>query len=274
MKSIEEIVGSDNVNHLTGLGEKRYAVSQFDRTSEVCKSFDDLPLDPYCGEGRGELSGGKHRFRRYDDFKMEYCYTGRCWKSELLPHRPFIQSPKFNYAVGGIERHLEHLLIDPSAELNSLFNAFGFDKNRLFHAKTHQIRVVVTKDIYGVSVVEGPHRDGQDWQIVAVFDRQNIEGGQSQFLPNGGGEPFFSQTLKAGYAICNEDAAMWHNATDIFLHDGATRGYRNIWIIATNRWECRKYGDEFESAALRDGKAVWQLKHPDECPEIEDTPHA
>lgn len=274
MKSIEEIVQSDDVNHLTGLGPDRYAVRKFSRSKDVCDSFGELPLDPYCAQGRGELSGGKHRFRCYDDFKMTYCQKESCWKAELLPHRPFIQSPKFNHAVGGIARHLEPLYIDPSHELNSLFNAFEFDKTHLFHAKVHQIRVISNKDIHGVAITEGPHRDGQDWQIVAVFDRYNVTGGQSQFLPTGGGEPFFAQTLKPGEAVCNEDAAMWHNATDIYYGDDHPQGHRDIWIIATNRWEHRKYGDEFESASLRDGEANWQLSRPDESPVVQETHYA
>lgn len=268
MRTIVEIVGSDDVSHLTAVGENRYATRHFDRTAEVCISFDHLPLDPYCGQGRGRLSGGRHRFRRYDDFKMLYSMETDKWLAEILPHRPFIQSPTFNRAVGGVARHLEPLLIDPSAELDSIFKIFGFDTNSLFHAKLHQIRVIVNRDIYGVSVVEGPHRDGQDWQIVAVFNRHNIRGGQSQFMPSGGGEPFFSRTLKPGEAVCNEDIAMWHNATDIFAEDDAQEGYRDIWIIATNRWERRKYGDEFESASLCDGEASWEKEHPDESKEV------
>ena len=271
MRTIEDIVGSDDVNHLTNLGDKRYAVRRFERTPSVCRAFDDLPLDPYCGEGRGELSGGRHRYRRYDDFKMTHDAGKERWRAHLLPHRPFIQSPKFNRAVGGVARHLAPLKVDPAVELDQLFKAFGFDPAHAFHAKLHQIRVVASKDIHGVSVVEGPHRDGQDWQIVAVFDRRNITGGQSQFLPSGGGGPFFAHTVAPGEAVCNEDAAMWHNATDIFVGADASRGHRDIWIIATNRWEARKYGDAFESASLIDGKANWKTLRPEESPAVRET---
>ena len=268
MRSIENIVGDDDVNCLTELGADRYGVRSFERTDCVRQAFNNLPLDPYCDQGRGQLSGGKHRFRRYDDFKMNYSTDENRWTAELLPHRPFIQSPKFNHAVGGIPRHLEPMEVDPSVELDSLFNAFGFDKLLEFHAKVHQIRVITTKDIHGVAVVEGPHRDGQDWQIVAVFDRNNIDGGQSQFLPNGGGEPFLAKTLEPGTAICNKDAAMWHNATDIRARNDEFMGHRDIFIIATNRWSHRKYGDEFEAASLINGTADWEKRRPKESLEV------
>ncbi|HEV7369296.1 2OG-Fe dioxygenase family protein [Arenibaculum sp.] len=267
MRSIEEIVRDDDVNDLTNLGPRRYRVADFEITSRrTIEAFDNLVLDPYCGQGRGALSGGRHRYRRYDDFRMTF-RDGR-WHCELQPHRPFIQSPRFNRAVGGLPRHLEPLEIDPSPEMDRLFKAFGFDTSREFHAKIHQIRVITSSDIHGVAVVEGPHRDGQEWQIVAVFQRHDIVGGESQFLPNGGGKPFFAQVLQPGQAVCNEDAAMWHNATDIAPAEPGGTGYRDIWIIATNRWEHRRYGDEFEAASLGEGKADWTASRPEESPQV------
>ena len=125
MRTIEEIIGDDSIDNLTSLGTNKYDVRPFERTDCVLKVFNNLPLDPYCAQGRGQLSGGKHRFRRYDDFKMTYSTDSSRWESALLPHRPFIQSPKFNHAVGGIPRHLESMEVDPSVELDSLFNIFG-----------------------------------------------------------------------------------------------------------------------------------------------------
>lgn len=269
MRRLEEIVTNEDVSRFTKLGKDRYKVAPFSQISkETLASFDNLVLDPYCGEGRGALSKGRHRFRRYDDFKV--WHAGRHWRTELQPHRPFIQSPRFNKAVGGVARRLEPLEIDPSPQIGSLFDAFGFDRNVAFHAKVHQIRVITSSDIHGVAVVEGPHRDGHEWQIVAVFNRYNIIGGESQFLPTGGGMPFFGRILQPGEAVCNEDAAMWHNATDIYPANVHDAGYRDIWILACNRWDHRRYGDEFEAASLRNGRAQWNLDHPEESPPLTD----
>lgn len=207
-------------------------------------------------------------YRRYDDFKATYDFNLEKWKLELLPHRPFIQHPKFNKAVGGISRKLEPLKINPDLEVNSILNAFGFDKNVSFHLKIHQIRVITSKDIQGIAIAEGAHRDGQEWQIVTVFDRVNVKGGQSQFLPTGGGEPFFAHTLQPGEVICNEDARMWHNATDLVPIDLSKQGHRDICIVATNRWHKRRYGEDFERASTRDGVSDWKLDRPDEVEEV------
>lgn len=266
MNTIEKIVTDDDVAPFTKLGERRYKVIEFTPTASTRAAFNNLPLDPYCGQGRGQLSSGRHRFRRFDDFRASY-KQGR-WTCELLPHRPFIQSPRFNKAVGGVARHLPPLEIDPSAEVDSLFKGFGFDTSIDFHAKIHQIRVITSKDITGVAVVEGPHRDGHEWQIVAVFDRHNIVGGESQFLPTGGGAPFFAHVLQPGEAVCNEDARMWHNATDIAPRLPDRQGHRDIWIIATNRWTHRRYGDHFDSASTQEGLSRWSSDRPAESPAI------
>ncbi|MCR9255210.1 MAG: 2OG-Fe dioxygenase family protein [Alphaproteobacteria bacterium] len=267
-RKIDDIVDDEDVGPFTELGPKAYAVGTFEITDAVKNAFDDLPLDPYCGAGRGAATQGRHRYRRYDDFKATYDPGLGRWRLELLPHRPFIQHPKFNKAVGGIARHLEPLKVHPETEMNSIFNTFGFDKSQPIHAKIHQIRVITTKDIQGIAIAEGAHRDGQEWQIVAVFDRVNVKGGQSQFLPTGGGEPFFARTLEPGEVVCNEDAKMWHNATDLSPEDEDRPGHRDIFIVATNRWHKRRYGTDFEEASLRNGESDWATEHPDEVAEV------
>lgn len=230
------------------------------------ETFNNLVLDPYCGVGRGQLSGGRHRYRRYDDFRIRF-KNGQ-WNSELLPHRAFVQSPKFNAAVGGVPRKLDPLEIDPGPELDSIFTSFGFDTGLEYHVKLHQIRVLCAKDIHGVAVTEGPHRDGQEWQIVAVFKRHNISGGESQFLEPGGSTPFFAEIVPEGHAICNIDAKMWHNATDIFPLDESQPGHRDIWILGTNRWTHRRYGEEFEEASTRDGLSDWTISRPADVAQV------
>ena len=44
-------------------------------------------------------------------------------------------------------------------------------------------------------------------------------------------------------------------------------GYRDIWIMATNRWTHRTYGDEFEESSHSQGLADWDVIRPDESPQ-------
>lgn len=209
-------------------------------TAEVMRAFETLPQDPY--------TPGGHRSRRFSQFKMTH--DGDRWQLEKLPHRPFIQSSTYNPLVGGLARHLEPLTIDPSPQIVHGAEAFPLDADETWQVNVHQCRVVTAPDLPGVSVPEGPHHDGHDFGMLAVFRRHNIAGGETQLIPNEGGEPFFRTTLEADQALIYEDAAMLHYATDIEPL-GPEGGFRDLWIVAFNRWRNRKYGPEFEAAALK-----------------------
>lgn len=214
----------------------------------VLAEFDNLPLDTF--------TGGRQRYRRFSQYRMDYNSTRDAWTLELLPHRPFLQPRVVNGLVGGVQRPFEPLLIDPTPQIDAGARALDLDRGTSWQLNVHQCRVISTPDIEGVSVPEGPHRDGHDFGMLAVFGRENITGGTNQLMPNGGGEPFFEVTLEPNQALVYDDAVMWHNATDIVAQDD-TGGHRDLWIIAINRWENRKYGEEFERAALSsDGAAA------------------
>ncbi len=218
----------------------RFAVIDLPMPSEeVMTAFGVLPRDPY--------TPGGHRSRRFSQFRMTYGHGS--WVLEKLPHRPFIQSSNYNPLVGGIARHLEPLTFDPTPQIDTGAKAIPLDTGDTWQINVHQCRVVTGPGMPGVSVPEGPHHDGHDFGMLAVFGRHSIAGGESQLIPNEGGEPFFQITLKANQALVYEDAAMLHYATDIepLTPEG---GYRDLWIVAFNKWDNRKYGPEFEAAAL------------------------
>jgi hypothetical protein len=47
---------------------------------------------------------------------------------------------------------------------------------------------------------------------------------------------------------------MWHTATDLLSLDGSY-GHRDLWIVVFNRWDRRKYGQEYEAKAMADASA-------------------
>ena len=99
--------------------------------------------------------------------------------------------------------------------------------------------------LFTVEPSEGPHRDGHDFVMNAVFSRHNITGGVSQLMPTGGGTCFFEDVLQPLEAIVMADDQMWHHATDI-LPAGPGPGHRDILIVSFNAWERRRYGEAFE----------------------------
>jgi hypothetical protein len=222
------------------LNATRFAVIDLPTPSgDVTAAFEALPQDPY--------TPGGHRSRRFSQFRMTY--TNGSWALETLPHRPFIQSSIYNPLVGGVARFLEPLTIDPTPQIDAGAKAIPLDTDHPWQINVHQCRVVTGRGMPGISVPEGPHHDGHDFGMLAVFGRRNIAGGETQLIPNEGGEPFFRMTLEANQAFVYEDAAMLHYATDIepLTPEG---GCRDLWIVAFNTWDNRKYGREFEAAAL------------------------
>jgi hypothetical protein len=205
--------------------------------------FENLPVDPY--------TGANQRFRRFSQFRL--CHESR-WTLEPLPHRHFAQPRRFNTFVGGLLRTLEPLTVDPTPLIASGAYALGLDKSAVWQLNVHQCRVISAPGVRGVAAPEGPHRDGHYFGMIAVARRHNISGGETQLMPLGGGEPFFRTTLQDGQAICFDDRAMFHYVTDI-EHKDDSGGYRDVWLVAVNPWEHRRYGEEYEAEVLASAQA-------------------
>jgi hypothetical protein len=215
---------------------------------EAVAEFETLPQD--------EFTGGRQRFRRFSQYRLTFDEAIGARVLELLPYRAFLQPKMVNGFVGGVQRPFEPLRIDPEPQIRAGAEALNLDRTQAWQVNVHQCRVIVTGDIAGVSVPEGPHRDGHQYGMLAVFARHNITGGVNQLFPTGGGDPFFEVTLQPNQALVYDDHAMWHTATDIVALD-ERGGHRDLWIVAFNRWADRKYGEEFERAAMTgDGAAA------------------
>jgi hypothetical protein len=205
--------------------------------------FERLPMDPY--------TGSKQRYRRFSQFRMVY---DEGWRLELLPHRTFAQPRKFNNLVGGMMRTLEPLTVDPTPMMAAGADALDLDHDETWQLNIHQCRVISTPEVRGVAAPEGPHRDGHWFGMIAVTHRHNITGGETQLMPLGGGEPFFRTTLREGQAIVFDDRRMFHHVTDIEHRDGSG-GFRDVWLVAVNPWQHRRYGEEYEAEVLASGRS-------------------
>jgi hypothetical protein len=211
----------------------RFAVPPLDK--KTLAQFESLAFDPY--------TGGKQRYRRFSQFRIDY--VAGAWKLELLPPRPFVQAAGYNKIVGGVARQFEPIQFDPSPQVGAGADAGGLDRSRPYQINVHQVRVIVRSDITGITVPEGPHRDGHDFVMNVIVARRNVSGGISQLVPTGGGTPFFEDLIQENEAIMFDDRQIWHNATNILPLDNSG-GHRDILIISFNDWERRRYGEEFE----------------------------
>ncbi|RJF92411.1 hypothetical protein D3871_27735 [Noviherbaspirillum saxi] len=105
----------------------------------------------------------------------------------------------------------------------------------------NQIRVIANKEFKGVTVPEGPHRGGHEFSVIAVANRHNVRGGETQVRDPSTGQVVFRQTLDVNEAILIDDERYIHYATNIEPDQGSI-GYRDIWVVEINRWNERAYG--------------------------------
>lgn len=208
----------------------------------IREEFRTLPLDQYCE--------GKFRHRRFSQYRIRH-ESG--WRLELLPHRAFCQATQFNGVTGGLLREYEALRIDPSLLVRTGAEAIPLDETVTWQVDVHQWRVIADDNTRGVSVPEGPHQDGHTYSMIAVVDRRNIGGGETQLMTLDSDEPFLRLTLGAGDAIVLDDRAMRHYATDISPPAGQ-EGHRDLFLLAFNPWPQRRYGEAYENAVL---KGTW-----------------
>jgi hypothetical protein len=204
-------------------------------------SFDDLPLDEYCG--------GPQRFHRFSQYRL--CFRDGHWRSERLPHRPLLQSDAYNSKSGNVMREIAPLQVDATAWVDAALQSCGLDTARDWHLDINQYRVITTPDIKGITVPEGAHQDGHHYVMIFVFRRHSINGAVLSLLPVDGGPPFFQTIIEAGQAIILDDKRMRHDASPI--EPIGDYGFRDYFGTALNPWEERRYGEEFEARVLAGG---------------------
>lgn len=171
------------------------------------------------------------------------------WALEKLPHRPFIQSVKFNSHSGGILRHFQPLECDVTQHVADIMEQIKADKDREFHLDVNQYRVYATQIMQGVSVPEGMHQDGHEIVGIMVYRRQSINGAELSLHRLDTREIFIKTIIQENEAIVIEDEKMLHDATNVTA-SSTEIGVRDYIVVNINSWENRRYGPEFERDAL------------------------
>lgn len=204
-------------------------------------SFANLPRDTH--------SPGRLRQIRLSQY-MGFWDEG-AWIFALLPQRKYIQSARYIKLAeaGGVPRYREQLEVNPAPLIACVLDALPINRDDMFQINVNQIRVVANEIFRGVTVPEGPHRDGHEYSVIAVARRANVKGGETQVIDPASSEIVFRQTLNENEAIVIDDERYIHYATDIEPAEGEA-GFRDIWVIEINRWDNRAYGRAHERSAM------------------------
>lgn len=199
-----------------------------DGWSRFAASWNNLGPDTYLA------SHGRQRRRRHAVFAA--AATGPIRRE---PHQPHYQSLAYNALQGDIERWFEPVLpeVADSPALRGIL-AFGRDffgrlapDVRNWHIELHQFRIEASAATPGEPTPEGVHRDGVDYVMVLLIDRENIASGTTTIHAADGSE-LGSFTLATPLdAALVDDNRVFHGVTPVTPLDPALPAHRDVLVL-------------------------------------------
>ncbi len=191
-------------------------------------SWNDLPADAYLA------ARGRHRRRRHAVFSVDT--SGEIRRSPAQPH---YQSVQYNPLQGDIERWFEPIeaAVGDGPSLRRILR-FGHalfaplaGAAREWQVEVHQFRIEARAGEAGEPTPEGVHRDGVDYVLVLLVDRENIESGTTTIHDAGGGLLGSFTLTHALDAALVDDARVWHGVTAVTPSDPQRPAHRDVLVV-------------------------------------------
>jgi len=191
-------------------------------------SWNRLELDTYMADG------GRYRRRRHATFAAPA--KGPITRK---PHQPHYQSLDYNPLHGGIERWFEPVEEEFGAGsslgtiLECCRSTFGWLATNIkeWHVEAHQFRIEARPSETGRPTPEGLHRDGVDYVLVLLVDRQNIASGVTT-IHAAGGEMLGQFTLTTPFdAAIVDDRRVAHGVTPVEPIDPNGPAHRDVLVV-------------------------------------------
>ena len=202
--------------------------------SAFAASWNDLGLDTFMADG------GRYRRRRFAAFAVAPGVLAR------KPHQPHWQSRDYNPLNGGVQRWFEPVsdaIADHAVTRGviamglDLFDPLSPASDTPWHVEMHQFRIEARAGEQGLPTPEGMHRDGVDWVIVMLVDRQNVDSGVTDiFAPDGASLGSFTLTAP-GDAVLLDDHRVLHGVTPIRPRDESAPAVRDVLVVTFRREE-------------------------------------
>ena len=195
-------------------------------------SWNDLEPDEYLAQV------GRHRRRRHAVYST--IVDGPITRAV---HQPHYQSSDYNVLQGGIERWFAPIApeVGESASLRTILqfsrDLFGvLDRDaRQWHIEVHQFRIEARPGEPGEPTPEGVHRDGVDYVLVLLVDRENIASGTTT-IHTADGTLLGSFTLtRALDSALVDDARVLHGVTPVTPLDPTVPSHRDVLVVAFRR---------------------------------------
>src|SRR5690606_7934596 len=189
-------------------------------------SWARLPADGHLRDG------GRYRRRRHGSYVLDVA-RGRVERSERRAHWQPVHSSALH---GGFERWFEPIepAVEASADWLAAIAGFGRLFARLqpvgrWYVEAHQFRIDTTGGI-GRPTPEGAHRDGVDFVVIMLVERQNIRGGESRVFDAHGPQGVRFTVTDPWSALLIDDSRVIHETTPI-QPDGDGDGWRDTLVL-------------------------------------------
>jgi hypothetical protein len=191
-------------------------------------SWNHLDIDTYMADG------GRYRRRRHAAFGATPDH-----RIHRKPHQPHIQAPEYNPLHGGIARWFEPIAPETGdgatmrtilAFCQSLFGSLA-PATSAWHIEAHQFRIEARTGEHGKPTPEGIHRDGVDYVLVLLINRQNIRSGVTDIHALDG-RPLGHFTLTDPFdTALVDDRRVAHGVTPVTPIDPALPAYRDVLVV-------------------------------------------
>jgi hypothetical protein len=195
-------------------------------------SWNDLEVDQYLAERE------RYRRRRFAVYAI-----GSNGAIERQAHQPHYQQPDYNRLFGGLERWFAPIVseIGGSATMLTILRLCERLCRGLAPAVTswrveaHQFRIEARSEAPGQPTPEGVHRDGVDFALVLLVNRENIVSGTTTVYDLTGRElGSFTLTEPLDAALV-DDNRVAHGVTPVAPLDPARPGHRDVLVVTCRR---------------------------------------
>ncbi|MET0937174.1 MAG: 2OG-Fe dioxygenase family protein [Luteibacter sp.] len=179
---------------------------------------------------------GRGRFRR----RRHAVYAATAFGHvEPRAHQAHFQTLAYNTLQGNIERWFEPVLPEVAngatmrAILDFCRDFFGGLSPEIasWHVEVHQFRIEAAAGAAGEPTPEGSHRDGVDYVLVLLIDRENIASGTTTIhAPDGRSLGEF--TLEHAFdAALIHDPRVFHGVTPVTPLDASKASHRDVLVV-------------------------------------------
>ncbi|HUS96450.1 MAG TPA: 2OG-Fe dioxygenase family protein [Hyphomicrobiaceae bacterium] len=191
-------------------------------------SWHNLPEDSFMADG------GRYRQRRHAVFQV-----ARDGTALREPHQPHYQSRDRNPLNGGIQRWFEPIepaiaagptMMTVLSFCRSLFGGLSPETQR-WHVEAHQFRIIAQEGMEGRPTPEGMHRDGVDYVLVMLVNRESVKSGETT-IADLDHRPLGSFTLSKPFdSALVDDRLVYHGVTPIVPATAGVPAYRDVLVV-------------------------------------------